>query len=180
MWLISEVIKSFDCEKDKGVPIGNLTSQLFANIYLNELDQFVKHKLRVQYYLRYADDLVILDKNKDILEFYLEEIESFLNTNLSLKLHPRKTIFRKLEWGIDFVGYIALPHYELLRTKTKRRIFKKVSVKAQQYKSGVVSKHSFEQTLAPYLGVLKHANTYKVKKVLKEKILAVLLTPLEV
>jgi len=187
LWLLEEIIQSYEAEnKDchpsfamtgnrRGIPIGNLTSQLFANIYLNELDQYIKHKLKVKYYLRYADDFILLSSSKELLETYLCEIEQFLQEKLKLSLHPRKTVFKKLSWGIDFVGYIALPHYEVLRTKTKRRIFKQIKKKIELYKSGNITKQEFEQSHASYFGILTHANTYKIKKELR-KLLAVLLT----
>lgn len=123
--LLEEVIYSFtsDGKKDKGIPLGNLTSQVFANIYLNELDQFVKHTLKIKYYLRYADDFLIISNRKEELKTYIKPISTFLEEKLKLELHPKKIIFRNLYWGIDFLGYIILPHYILPRIKTKRRIF---------------------------------------------------------
>jgi len=125
VWLLEQIIYSFHSEKGKGkgMPLGNLTSQVFANIYLNELDQFIKHNLKIKYYLRYADDFLILSGYKDTLQRSLVTIDGFIKNNLNLELHPNKTIFRRLKWGIDFLGYVVLPHYILPRTKTKRRIF---------------------------------------------------------
>ncbi len=164
LWLLSEIIDSFQSEQGvgKGIPLGNLTSQVFANIYMNELDQFVKHQLKVKYYLRYADDFIILATKRQELEQYLPQLENFLQTDLKLKLHPNKIIFRKLEWGIDFLGYIILPHYLLPRTKTKRRVFKKL--KAQ------INSVNFDQALQSYLGYFSHANSYKITQDLKNQI----------
>ena len=104
LWLLKEVINSFcDC---KGIPLGNLTSQVFANIYLNELDQFVKHHLRVKFYLRYADDFVILSGDNQSLERLVVTVSNFLRSYLKLELHPEKIIIRKLDWGIDFLGIL--------------------------------------------------------------------------
>lgn len=167
-WLLKEIIKSFG--KDKGIPIGNLTSQLFANIYLNELDQFVKHNLRVKYYLRYADDFVLLNKNREELVKQKENIRQFLEEKLNLSLHPNKVYLRKLSWGIDFVGYIARPHHQLLRSNTQRRVFRKVREKVDQYRTGGVSQFSLQQSLQSYLGVLKHSSSYKLKKILENQI----------
>ncbi len=164
VYLLSEVIDSFQSEQgtSKGIPLGNLTSQVFANIYMNELDQFVKHQLRVKYYLRYADDFVILTNNKLELDRYLPQLGNFLQTKLKLKLHPNKIIFRKLEWGIDFLGYIVLPHYCLPRTKTTKRIFKKLEAK--------LDTDSFNQSLQSYLGYLSHAHSHKLTQNLKNQI----------
>ncbi len=110
IWLLKQVIDSFNSEagKSKGIPLGNLTSQIFANIYMNELDQFVKYKLKVKYYVRYADDFVILSVNKETLEKLIIPIADFLQVHMKLDLHPDKIIFRKIDCGIDFVGYISL------------------------------------------------------------------------
>lgn len=147
LWLLKEIICSFDrsaiknnqlslfgessvcgtqTEREtvpfrRGIPIGSLTSQLFANIYLNELDQFVKHKLKIKYYLRYCDDFVILSNNPDELQLIKQRINDFLNDNLKLVLHPGKASIRKLVQGIDFLGYVVLPYHTVLRTKTKKR-----------------------------------------------------------
>lgn len=136
--------------------MGNLTSQVFANIYMNELDQFVKHKLRIKHYLRYADDFVILSDDMQLLERLTPVISNFLESHLKLELHPKKIIFRKLEWGIDFLGYIVLPHYRLPRTKTKKRIFQKLKAK-----QGL---ENFNQSLQSYLGYLSHSNAYRVRQ----------------
>lgn len=164
LWLLRNVIDSFHSESGerKGIPLGNLTSQVFANIYMNELDQFMKHQLRIKYYIRYADDFVILDTNKQSLETLVTSISQFLKNNLKLDLHPSKIIFRRLDWGIDFLGYIILPYYILPRTKTKRRIFKKLKEK--------VDEPNFNQSLQSYLGYLSHASSFKLTQKLKNQI----------
>ena len=166
--LLRGIIDSYHTSFGKGIPIGNLTSQLFTNIYLNELDQFVKHELRVHYYLRYADDFIILHKDKKLLQKYLLEIELFLEKFLQLKVHPQKTLLRRLDWGIDFVGYVALPHYQVIRTKTKQRIFKNVKKRMKQYENGTIDKQRLKQSVASYLGVLKHAHAHKLETSLKK------------
>ncbi|MDO8620919.1 MAG: reverse transcriptase/maturase family protein [Candidatus Levybacteria bacterium] len=164
VWLIRQIIDSFYSDKGegKGMPLGNLTSQVFANIYLNELDQFVKHKLKAKYYIRYADDFLFLSKNKELLYEYINVLRQFLSNELKLEIHPNKIIFRKLEWGIDFLGYIVLPHYVLPRTKTKRRVFKKLKEK--------IGSVNFNQSLQSYLGYLGHANSFKITQELKNQI----------
>lgn len=162
--MIGEVINSFHSEpgERKGIPLGNLTSQVFANVYMNELDQFMKHILKVKYYLRYADDFLLLSTNKKKLESLILPISEFLQRELKLELHPNKIILRKLGWGIDFLGYVVLPHYRLPRTKTKRRMFMKLKEKV-----GLVN---FDQSLQSYLGYLSHANSYKLTQKLKNQI----------
>jgi len=158
LWLLKEVINSFP----QGIPLGNLTSQVFANIYMNELDQFVKYNLTVKYYIRYADDFIFILNCKRQLENYVPQIARFLSENLKLELHPKKMIFRRLDWGVDFLGYIVLPHYILPRTKTKRRMFKKLNQK--------IGKANFNQSLQSYLGFLSHANSFKVASELKNMV----------
>lgn len=163
LWLIKEVIDSFrsgvdlEVEPLKGIPLGNLTSQIFANIYLNELDQFIKQEVKARYYLRYADDFIILDSNRTHLYQYVNTLKQFLETDLKLELHPQKVVFRKLNWGIDFCGYRMFPRYKLVTTKTKKRIFKKV-----------IKTDISHQSLQSYLGHFSHANSYKNMQDLKD------------
>ncbi|PIV51862.1 hypothetical protein CO115_01680 [Candidatus Falkowbacteria bacterium CG_4_9_14_3_um_filter_36_9] len=112
----------------RGLPIGNLTSQIFANIFLDKFDWFIKKQLRIKYYFRYADDFVIINPNLEYLEHLIKPIEYFLKTILDLKLHPQKIEIRKFKQGIDFLGYVILPYYITLRTKTKKRIFRKIKL----------------------------------------------------
>ncbi len=146
--LIHCIIASFETAKSRGLPLGNVTSQLFANIYLDELDQFVKHTLKARYYIRYCDDFVILEREQDTLTRFVERIRAFLLSRLFLELHPNKVTLRKLRQGTDFLGYVSLPHYRVLRTRTKRRMFKRVN----------------EKNLPSYLGLLKHCKGEKLRK----------------
>jgi len=171
IWLLREVIESFNTSDKarpcQGIPIGNLTSQLFANIYLNELDRFAKHKLKIKCYLRYADDFLLLSRRKEHLHYYTSVLEQFLSSKLKLSLHPNKISIRKLSWGIDFVGYVALPHHQVLRTRLKQRIFRRIKERLQQYEHGQLSLGSCDQSIQSYFGILKHANTYKLEQALK-------------
>lgn len=169
LWLIENILKSFT--KEKGIPIGNLTSQIFANIYLNELDQYIKHTLKLKYYLRYCDDFVILSQDRVYLEALIPQIELFLRKRLTLSLHEQKSIIRKYNQGIDFLGYIVLTHDVILpRTKTRRRLFAKLQQKVVGVKEGKITEESFYQSLQSYFGYLKHANAYEVTQKLKNQI----------
>lgn len=150
--LLKEIIRSHCSSKNLGLPLGNLTSQLFVNIYLNELDQFLKHRLREKYYLRYADDLMILSEDKDHLGWLVIEIRQFLDETLKLTLHPNKTTICTLASGIDFLGYVVFPNHVTLRTRAKRRMF-----------GGVC-----EKNLPSYLGLLSHCEGYELQKVINE------------
>lgn len=169
LWLTQEIIGSFHHEgtPKKGVPIGNLTSQIFTNIYLNELDQFIKQTLKMKYYLRYADDVLLLSHDKHELQEILPKIENFLYERLRLTLHPKKIILRPLHQGIDFLGYVALPNHRVLRTSTKRRMLRKLSEKHDLCLEGALSRMSFNQSLQSYLGVLSHADAHILQETIK-------------
>lgn len=172
MRLLSEIIKSFSSPRfpagsGKGVPIGNLTSQLFANIYLNELDQFMKHELRIKRYVRYTDDFAIIGEDTDSLRSIIAPVQSFLQERLLLSLHPKKIKVRKYRQGIDFLGYVIFPHHRLVRTRTRQRMFRKLALRADTYRRGQSTKESVDQSLQSYLGVLSHANAYKLTEELK-------------
>lgn len=174
MDLLREILTSFANEQPnlfgiKGVPIGNLTSQLFANIYMNELDQFIRHDLKVKYYARYTDDFIIVSDNKDYLEKLLPPIQSFLREKLKLKLHPSKVSIRKYRQGIDFLGYVALPHHIALRTKTRKRMMWKLRNKMAEYKNNTISKSTLLATFQSYLGVLSHADAHKLSQELRNQ-----------
>ncbi len=154
------MIDSFYTDNDKnvGLPLGNVTSQLFINVYMNEFDQFVKRQLKVRYYIRYCDDFVILDQDKSYLENLIPQMSEFLKDELKLSLHPDKLFIKRLSMGIDFLGWVHFHHHRVLRTATKRRMFKKLK------------EDDSKETLTSYLGLLKHGNTYKlVRKILSEK-----------
>lgn len=159
--LLQKIIKSFP---EKGIPIGNLTSQHFANIYLNTLDEFITKKLGIPYYIRYADDFIILSQDRNYLLNLIPAIKNFLESELNLTLHPQKIILRKFRSGVDFLGYVVFSDHILPRTKTKRRLFKKIKERIDEYKQGQISEEKLKATINSYLGYLNHANSYQLKK----------------
>ncbi|HCX27785.1 MAG TPA: hypothetical protein DHI91_01450 [Candidatus Portnoybacteria bacterium] len=168
--LLAEVIGSFSSgQAGVGLPLGNLTSQLLVNIYLNKFDQFVKHKLKAKYYLRYADDFVIFAENKQWLEAQIFTIQDFLRNKLKLQLHPDKVFIKTLSAGVDFLGVINFTGHRVLRTKTKRRMFKKLQRKKRELDNGLMTPEPFKQSLQSYLGTLTHCNGYKLKQQLLVK-----------
>ncbi len=174
MWLLQKVIESFATTQTnlfdrQGLPIGNLTSQLFANVYMNQFDQFVKHVLRVRCYARYTDDFVVVSSDRAYLEAPVNPIRSFLGDQLHLKIHPQKISICPCNKGVDFLGYVAFPHYRLLRKKTKRRLFRKLKERITAYRNGIVSEDSLSSSLQSYLGVLSHANAYRLTQDLKNQ-----------
>ena len=166
--LIYQIIDSFQVNIGKGLPIGNLTSQIFANIYLDGFDKFVKHELRIKHYVRYTDDFIFLHKNKKHLEDLIPQIEAFLTQKLQLNLHPKKVILNKLTRGIDFLGYVVLPYHQVLRTKTKNRMFRKLEKKFTQFEQGQIDRKKLRQTVNSYLGVLKHCRSQNLKGQIKK------------
>ncbi len=123
------------------MPLGNLTSQFFANVYLNELDQLVKHKLKAKYYIRYVDDFVILHTSKEQLINWKKEIENFLNQKLKLELHPDKSKIINLSKGIDFVGFRNFYYYKLLRKRNIKNIKRKINL----FKEGKINEEKFSE-----------------------------------
>ncbi|MBI2674285.1 MAG: hypothetical protein HYX22_00905 [Candidatus Yanofskybacteria bacterium] len=155
LFIVSVIIDSFSVRAGTGLPLGNLTSQLFVNIYMNEFDQFVKHKLKAKYYIRYADDFVVLSQDKIWLEETLPKMGDFLEERLKLNLHPDKVFIKTLASGVDFLGWVNFPDHRVLRATTKRRMMKRVA------------KNTKPETVNSYLGLLKHGNTQKLRSMVK-------------
>ena len=170
--LLKEIIESFNSNQSnlfesKGVPIGNLTSQIFANIYMNEFDQYIKQNLKVKNYVRYTDDFVLVSSDKEYLINLIPYISKFLKDSLKLTIHPKKIAILKYTQGVDFLGYISFPSHTLIRKRTKRRAVRKINEKIILYKSGNTEKKKLEATLCSYLGALSHANAYRFSEKLK-------------
>jgi len=162
--IIEKVVRSYNGMTRKGVPLGNLTSQLFSNVYLNKLDHFVKRTLGIKYYVRYADDFVILDCDKQKLENLVSKFDDFVYGNFKLRIHPNKIVIKKLNQGIDFLGYVVFPTHIILRTKTKRRMLKKIKKRKLELETGLINQHAFNQCLQSYFGMLKHCRGNGIRK----------------
>jgi len=151
--IIKEIIFSYDLSATgKGIPLGNITSQVFANIYLNVLDTYVKKELRCRFYVRYNDDFVILSESRENLEKIRNAVIIFAKKNLLLDIPLQKTCIRKADWGIDFLGFTVLPKALLLRNKTKNKMYANID----------------RQNIHSYFSILKRCRSHN----LKEKILA--------
>ncbi len=147
--IIKEIIHShIFSEPGKGIPLGNITSQIFANIYLNTLDNYVKKELKCRFYVRYNDDFVIISESGSELEKIRSKIISFVWDRLLLKIPLEKTSLRKISWGVDFLGFTILPKAVLLRNKTKNKMYTNVSTK----------------NIHSYFGILNHCNSYNLKR----------------
>ena len=151
--LMGEVLQSLDRIKCVALPLGNVTSQLFANLYLNQLDRFIKHTVRGKYYIRYCDDFVIIQNSLKAAESLIPPIKIFLEKYLALSLHPQKINIRTYRQGVDFLGYVVRPHCVTLRACTRRRMFAKCN----------------SRNITSYLGVLSHCSGAKLRGRLIEK-----------
>jgi len=152
--LLSVIIGSFKSNTEGvGLPLGNLTSQLLVNIYMNEFDQFVKHKLKAKYYIRYADDFAVVSYDRVDLERTLILMQNFLRDRLKLSMHPNKISISTVASGVDFLGWVHFPDHRVLRTTTKKRMF-----------SGIAAREGKEETVQSYLGLLTHGNTWKLQQ----------------
>lgn len=123
--------------------------------------------MRDPHYLRYCDDFIIVSNDETYLRYLVGVIGRFLKEHLKLELHPRKVVIKKLNQGVDFVGYVLFEHHILLRTQTKKRLKKRLKEKYRDYRQGKISAASFDQTLQSYLGILSHANQHGFSQVLK-------------
>ena len=146
-----------------GLPIGNLTSQMFANLYLNELDQHCKHKLRLHYYIRYMDDIIILHHDKKYLEEVKRDIAGFLEEKLHLQLN-NKTCIRPTSMGIEFVGFRVWSTHIKLRKKTAKKMKKRLKYLFTAYAAGEVDRETLDRSIASYRGILKHFNSYGLRQ----------------
>lgn len=156
--LITEVVGSFHSSPTSegnprwsaGLPLGNLTSQLLVNVYMNEFDRFVKHKLKAKYYIRYADDFVFLSHSRSALEELLPHIREFLDAKLHLALHPDKVFIITFASGVDFLGWVHFVDHRTLRTATKRRMLRSLTA------------DDSEASRESYRGMLSHGNAEKL------------------
>ena len=159
MWLIKEIL--YANKREKGLEIGNYTSQMFANIYLNEIDQYVKHKLKVKYYCRYLDDSIVIVKTKKEAKEILEKIRKYLKENLELELNKKTQIFKNKQ-GVNFCGYKINEYRMKLRDKGKRKLKKKVKKLKEEIQKGNITSKEARKYLAGHLGYIKYANNYNL------------------
>lgn len=147
-----------------GLPIGNLSSQFFSNIYLNELDQYVKHVLKIKHYFRYVDDILILDNDESKLIYFHDKIKEFLATKLNLELAEHKTKYGNIFDGIDFIGYVLRPHHAILRKNTLSKLNVVVQSASQLtiYDFDEITK--YVARINSYLGFLRYVRGYNARK----------------
>jgi retron-type reverse transcriptase len=167
MWLIQKILSNHN--SDNGMPIGNLTSQFFANVYLNELDYFVKHRLKAKCYIRYVDDFVILNRNKEVLAEWKISIDEFLKS-IKLELHPEKSRIYPLHKGINLLGFRVFYHFKLLYKRNIRRFDKRLESLSESYRKGEISRKCMDRRIEGWLAYAKLANTYNSRRRIREEI----------
>ena len=156
-------VKRSDRVSEKGMPVGNLSSQMFANMYLNELDQYCKRTLGIHFYVRYMDDVIILHQDKDQLHEWKRIIDTFLKEKLQLDLNE-KTCIRPITLGVEFCGYKIWNTHIKLRKSTALKMKRNLKKLQKEYAAGEVTVEEAKQTISSYLGILKHCDSYSLKR----------------
>lgn len=166
----------FHSKPDCGLPIGNLTSQIFANFYMNAFDHFMKHDLGIRYYGRYVDDFLVVHQDRAYLKSLIPRIADFLSTTLGLTLHPRKVYLQHYTKGVTFLGMKLKPHRIVAGKRIKGNFYDAISKHnkvAQSHKPSREEQAAFLCSMNSYLGILKHYNTYHLKKRILKKHLSI-------
>lgn len=159
----------FHTKGRRGIPIGNLTSQLFANIYLHELDLYIKQTLKIRPYIRYMDDILFFHHDKAVLWKWQQEIIRFLYDELYLTVNPHKVRIYPTRVGVDFVGYVIWPHRIRLRTSSVRRFRKKFRRTLQRHIAGNCSKETVLEQLSAWTAHANHADSAALVASLREQ-----------
>jgi hypothetical protein len=160
LWLVGLII---DSTPNPGIPIGNLTSQVFANLYLNGLDHLIKENTKFRYYIRYMDDLAIFDNDRDKLNM----ISGFITacfSGLKLKMHPRKCKVYETEKGVKFLGYITYPTHRLVVLSNVARFKRRIKRLVLLFKQGLITLRRITCSIHSWLGYAKHANSYNMRR----------------
>lgn len=170
LWLIQKILDNHASKRPgKGMPIGNLTSQFFANLYLSELDHFVKHELKVKCYIRYVDDFVLLDRRKEGLEECKEKISIFLKS-LRLELHPDKSKVYPLHTGLPFLGFRMFYYHRLLKKSNIRKMEKRIPEFLSALKINEMSHEDVTRSFDSWVGYAKQGNTFNFRKRMERKV----------
>lgn len=157
----------FYTKPDCGLPIGNLTSQLFGNIYMNQFDHWVKHNLGIKYYGRYVDDFILVHNNKEYLKACISKIEKHLKESLELVLHPNKIYLQQYKKGVQYLGAVIKPHRTYIANRTKGNFYSAIENYNMLLNTAKLNKEQQQLILTSinsYLGIMKHFKTYKFRK----------------
>jgi len=170
LWLTKIILDNYNSGlPGKGMPLGNWTSQFLANIYLNELDQYIKHKLKAKQYIRYVDDFIIIHRSKEKLKTHEAQIKEFLQ-KLKLQLHPDKCKIIPLKQGISFLGFRTFYHHKLILQRNLRKIINRLKEMLEQYKMKSIDASDINETLHGWNAYAKQANTHKLRTKLTQTI----------
>jgi len=167
--LIDHIIDSADAIDPLGMPLGNTLSQLLTNVYMNEFDQFCKRKLKLKYYIRYADDVISIVKNKDEALLILETMSYFLKTVLKLDVHPGKSRVFPIEQGVNAYGFKIYRTHRLLRDDSKKKIKRKTKKMPNLIRRGKLSKETAETMLNSWYGHAMYGSSYNFVEKLKRR-----------
>jgi retron-type reverse transcriptase len=148
----------------RGLPIGNLTSQFFANIYLNGFDHFIKEELHATHYLRYVDDFALFSDDKAFLQAARQHIESYLATHLRLKIHPIKSQLFETKVGATFLGFRVLPDRIRVSSRNLQRGRRRIRTLQAAYQKGTVTSEQVQQSLQSWFAHLQHGDTYRLRQ----------------
>ena len=162
--MVNQKNLNYSTKEGKSMPLGNLTSQFFANVYLNELDHFVKQTLRIKFYIRYVDDFVILHNSEAELEKYLRTIHIFLQENLALELHPTKSRIVSLHCGTEFLGLKIFLYHKLIKLKNVRKFYRKFHEICQDYEAGMMSYDEVYDFMEGWMAYAMNADAYLLRK----------------
>ena len=157
----------FHSPPDCGLPIGNLTSQVFANFYMHQFDAFVTKELGLKYYGRYVDDFVIVHPDKDYLKSLIPQLSAFLLSNLQLTLHPKKIYLQHYSKGVKFLGTVIKPNRIYIANRTKGNFYNAIEKQTkiiQDHKPTKEDKAAFLSSMNSYLGIMKHYKSYNLRK----------------
>ncbi len=157
----------FHSQPNCGLPIGNLTSQVFANFYMDSFDHFVKHDLKIQYYGRYVDDFVIVHEDKEYLKKLIPQLSEYLQTELQVTIHPKKIYLQHYSKGVKFLGTVILPNRIYIADRTKGNFYNAIAKHnqiARDHKPSKEEQQAFQSSMNSYLGIMKHYKSYKLRK----------------
>jgi len=157
----------FHSKPNCGLPIGNLTSQVFANFYMDSFDHFIKHDLKIRYYGRYVDDFVIVHEDKEFLKKLISKLSEYLQTELQVTIHPKKIYLQHYSKGVKFSGTVILPNRIYIADRTKGNFYNAIEKQnqiARNHKPSKEEQQAFQSSMNSYLGIMKHYKSYNLRK----------------
>lgn len=157
----------FHSKPNCGLPIGNLTSQVFANFYMDSFDHYMKHDLKIRYYGRYVDDFVIVHKDKEYLRNLIPKLSVYLQSELQTTIHPKKIYLQHYSKGVKFLGTVILPNRIYIANRTKGNFYNAIEKQnqiAREHKPTKEEQQAFQSSMNSYLGIMKHYKSYKLRK----------------